>query len=599
MAVGSYTTLRSTQPLVERSVGAAWSVVRFRWRARFGSLSGVSCVTAGVCTVIGEGTRPFAARSVRRGWRICRLPGPLLTNSLSGVSCASSSNCVVVGHTVSRSGGDISLAERWQHGRWSMQRTPNPRASTPDPAPLVEVALTAVSCTSPRSCVATGYSQAVDNPGGKGHPVHYYYRVVIERFDGRRWIAEQAPSPSGPGPLRDQFGLSGVSCAAAGTCVAVGANGNGTLGLGDVLSVTFAEQLLRGRWGLMASADAAGSLLSRLRGVSCPSTSECFAVGDAVLGFDPVGAGYWTEPLILRWAGGRWTVVPGPAAALVGELTGISCGSATRCVAVGGAPSTSGDATQPLIEAWNGSDWSLEVTPPLSGSQGLLGVSCTSDSFCVAVGSGLAEVYRGGAWSAQSIPALLDAVSCTTSVACTAVGASGSPGHHTLAERWDGTGFTAQSTADPSGTTWTGLNSVSCPAIDACIAVGYYTTGPDPGLRERTLAERWDGTSWSRQSTPNPSGTGLVSPGAQLNSISCWATDACETAGTFDSMTVAGTVLSSLTYRWNGFGWAVQDNPGAADLSSVWCSSADMCTALGSALGSAAVGSPPVAMGFA
>ncbi len=55
-----------------------------------------------------------------------------------------------------------------------------------------------------------------------------------------------------------------------------------------------------------------------------------------------------------------------------------------------------------------------------------------------------------------------------TGESCTSVGRFADL---TLAERWDGTHWTIQPTPDPS-TTESILYSVSCPSASACVAVG-------------------------------------------------------------------------------------------------------------------------------
>ncbi len=45
------------------------------------------------------------------------------------------------------------------------------------------------------------------------------------------------------------------------------------------------------------------------------------------------------------------------------------------------------------------------------------------------------------------------------------------------------------------------LLGVSCASSTACIAVGYYKNSSEV---EVTLAERWNGSEWKVQSTPNP-----------------------------------------------------------------------------------------------
>ena len=59
-----------------------------------------------------------------------------------------------------------------------------------------------------------------------------------------------------------------------------------------------------------------------------------------------------------------------------------------------------------------------------------------------------------------------------------------------------------QITPNPSGSVFSYLNGgVSCPAANACIAVGRSITTSGPCT---TLAESWNGTGWSIQPTPNP-----------------------------------------------------------------------------------------------
>jgi len=79
-------------------------------------------------------------------------------------------------------------------------------------------------------------------------------------------------------------------------------------------------------------------------------------------------------------------------------------------------------------------------------------------------------------------------VSCTSAQACTAVGdhgASTSP-NLTLAERWNGTAWTIQDTPNPVGATASELRGISCISASACTAAGDYFGSRGPPL---TLAE--------------------------------------------------------------------------------------------------------------
>ena len=74
--------------------------------------------------------------------------------------------------------------------------------------------------------------------------------------------------------------------------------------------------------------------------------------------------------------------------------------------------------------------------------------------------------------------------------ACTAVGStSTSTTTVTLAERWNGTTWSIQTTPNPTGGSSAGLGGVSCASATACTAAGGYTKGTT-GV---TLAEHWNG----------------------------------------------------------------------------------------------------------
>ena len=65
------------------------------------------------------------------------------------------------------------------------------------------------------------------------------------------------------------------------------------------------------------------------------------------------------------------------------------------------------------------------------------------------------------------------------------------PGTGTLAEHWDGTSWSLQATPDPAGAGVSVLEGVSCPAAGFCAAVGRYQNAAGKHV---TLAETWNGT---------------------------------------------------------------------------------------------------------
>jgi hypothetical protein len=90
-------------------------------------------------------------------------------------------------------------------------------------------------------------------------------------------------------------------------------------------------------------------------------------------------------------------------------------------------------------------------------------------------------------------------VSCTSPSACTTTGLSvdSSGLATTLAERWNGTAWRIQPTPNPPGAQSADLDGgVACTGPSACLAVGTSDQG--------TLAEQWNGVTWHIVPSPTP-----------------------------------------------------------------------------------------------
>src|SRR5215469_2325735 len=155
--------------------------------------------------------------------------------------------------------------------------------------------------------------------------------------------------------------------------------------------------------------------------------------------------------------------------------------------------------------------WLQKPTPPPSGATiwSLSAVSCPLGTWCMAVGATdshlLAETRTNGTWTIVTIPdpggGQLAGLSCTSPTFCEAVGSSSSGGVTViLAETWNGSSWSIQSTPNPSGAADSQFNAVACRSASSCEAVGQFTTG---GGATQTLAEVWNGSSWNPQTTPN------------------------------------------------------------------------------------------------
>ena len=261
---------------------------------------------------------------------------------------------------------------------------------------------------------------------------------------------------------------------------------------------------------------------SGLTGVSCTAATGCFAVG---------AAGDGPRTLIERWTRHKWRI-QASGSGRAGFLTAIACSSPAACTAVGST--SSGRA---LAEHWNGTRWAIQHVPSPRASW-LTGVSCPSPTDCSAVGNAtpgggepFAEHWSKGSWKPQRIPEpsgffFLNAVSCSSPDACTAIGYHETTSTFpvtTVADRWNGHTWTPQTTSNLPGIN-SELNGVSCPSSSDCTATGYHETAPG----QRVLAEHWNGKHWASQPAPNPKDRA-----PQLTAVSCPSPDDCTATGSY------------------------------------------------------------------
>src|SRR5207245_2508892 len=120
--------------------------------------------------------------------------------------------------------------------------------------------------------------------------------------------------------------------------------------------------------------------------VSCSAQDACTSVGTSAGG--PTGNG----PLIERWNGTNWSTqpAPNPVGTNSSFLSAISCPTVNACTAAGyDFPSSGPEPIAPLLESWDGTRWSMPATPnPKNAVNALLfGVTCAAGLGCSAVGT--------------------------------------------------------------------------------------------------------------------------------------------------------------------------------------------------------------------
>ena len=361
-----------------------------------------------------------------------RLP---VTAVLTAVSCPSARLCMAIGATplhvaAGHPPSDRTVVLRWNGTRWA--HVPVPRPATGK--------LSAIWCGSATSCLAVGDVQ-LNAAGSESTP-------LTEWWDGHSWTIQPVPSPAHAFAAT----LAAIDCASPTACTAVGDYSTARTGAYRP-SYPLAEGWNGAAWRLERTAGPVfkGTVLSS---VSCSSARACTAVGTTIGGYGP---GLLAE----RWNGTAWAAQRsepsgggGP-----GDFSAVSCPLASSCTAVG---DSGGDDSQGLTEIWHGRGWGSQAIVDANGST-LSGVTCMSGTRCLAVGSvgalhgnvTLAALLHGSASSVQHTanvprPALdnsLEAITCASPSACMAVGGSDrgccTGGYAThqraLAEWWNGT----------------------------------------------------------------------------------------------------------------------------------------------------------------
>jgi hypothetical protein len=374
--------------------------------------------------------------------------------------------------------------------------------------------------------------------------------------------AAAAPATASASVISAQ--LNDVSCTSAHSCMAVG-----TFLSSKGAEFTLAETWNGTAWTVVPSptpnvADGGGELDS----VSCPSSTACIAVGFSFT--NKVTAA--NRPLAESWNGTKWAVVPTPKLAHAGALLdGVSCTSPSSCMAVGSAGTARDDTKVTLAESWNGTAWKLVSTPPPAapGDTSLSSVSCTAPASCMAAGYyrstpksiplTLAETWNGTTWRMLTTPtpnssATLSGVACTAASACLAVGGHLHKGPNllnaTLSEQWNGHTWQVRSSPNPSAANFAGFDAVSCTGPAACMATGFALG--EEGESGITLAESWNGTTWSLLKAPSPG-----SSSDELLGVSCTSQSSCLAVGGFQG---AGNEFT-LAEAWNGTHWMVTKTP--------------------------------------
>jgi hypothetical protein len=170
------------------------------------SLTSIACPDDSDCTAVGDqwqlGVGKPAIAQLREGKWTSQSFGSFESpyTTFNAVACSSATQCVAVGGGRYDAGPSALVAASNGVG-WEVTTAPIPQGAT-----LID--LTGVSCTHADQCWATGWTGTETTQ-----------QAALEHWDGTQWTYVSGPRP----PAGDAGNeLGGVSCVAAGQCVAVG-----------------------------------------------------------------------------------------------------------------------------------------------------------------------------------------------------------------------------------------------------------------------------------------------------------------------------------------------------------------------------------------
>lgn len=310
-------------------------------------------------------------------WTIVPSPSvPGVGQRLTSVSASSATDAWAVGDFYNRTlGAQQTMILRWDGTRWGRIRSPNASGSYNT--------LTSVAVVDDDEAWAVGYVITQTND----------WRTLIEAWNGTSWRIV-------PGaPISPEYGaLYGVAALSSGEAWVVGSQGS--------VDPTPLIEYWDGNAWTQVAAPAFGDY------------SELYAVS-AIASDDVWAAGYWRRgnsygALTMHWDGAAWTLVSAPNPTSIGFVKGLTAVASDDVWAVGYSVAATGSRSTPLVEHWNGTEWTVADSPRIWGSYTQLdAIAALSPTNAVAIGSfddaqgefhPLIEEWDTGSWSQVTAP---------------------------------------------------------------------------------------------------------------------------------------------------------------------------------------------------
>jgi hypothetical protein len=290
-------------------------------------------------------------------------------------------------------------------------------------------------------------------------------RPLVARLEGATWSLAATPT------LAADAALNGVDGSGAGDVWAVGGAGAGPL----------TEHWDGSSWSVVASPAPPGVTTATLRGVKALGAGDAWAVGET---FTP-GPNPQQRTLITHWNGTGWSVVPSPNPNSIRNLmAAVDASAADNVWAIGnlGDDGYGGGTVAGMVLRWNGTAWS-QVSLPTDYAVSIVAlhdILVLSPNDVWVVGTAFHRYVFG------MVPYYL---------------------------HWNGQSW--QSGTIPGGVTGA-FNGIAALSPTNIYAVGQ--TG-----QWQTLVARWNGSTWSRETTPSPGAYCYLNDAAAAAPGTVWA----------------------------------------------------------------------------
>ena len=326
-----------------------WAVVQSPDPGDSVYLDSIAAIAANDVWAVGHSVtasmpRPLTEHWDGTNWSVVPSPNAGTGISLFGVAAVSSGDVWAVGNY-----DDTPVTELWNGSAWSIVPSPNVGTYGSD--------LNAVAAKSSSDVWAVGNFFNAGNVA----------QTLIEHWNGSAWSV--VPSPNVGTSDNNLYGIAAVSSSDA---WAVGSSGTHDSGLHTLI-----EHWNGSAWNVAPSPD----LMGELNAVAAVSSSDMWAVGDYSTGGSPA------QTLIEHWNGRAWSIVPSPVAPPIPTLNAIAVVSSRDVWAVGESYYYCNGCTfKPLIEHWNGTQWSIVPSPGVDRDDSLRGVAAVSGRDVWAVG---------------------------------------------------------------------------------------------------------------------------------------------------------------------------------------------------------------------